>query len=169
MSLPKGANNRCMTEADVMKMPFMIFQAHPDDYYSMANNNLEDAEKESILSKKFFHPDNIDLIQRKLIYEIFNRSKGEYLIEKQNERDLMAVMKSIFSQYAKHLPYNIDKQVQKLNFLVVHYLIPPMMSKIRGYFGYLDRTFGVQQVMDRPENVSNKGLKTLPSVTRTFG
>ena len=169
MSLPKGAVNRRMTEADAIKMPFLMFQAHPDDYYSMANDSLRGTQQESTLSKEFFHPNNIDLIQRQLISEIFNRSRGEYLIEKQNEQDLIVVMRSIFLQNAKHLPHNIKEQIRELNFLVVDDLVPNMMSEIKGYFGYLERAFGPQQVLDRPENVSNKGLKTLPSVTRTFG
>lgn len=169
MSLPKGAINRSLSEADVTKTPFLMFQAHCDDYYSMAENSLRGVQQESILSKVFFHKANIDLIQKQLITEIFRRTNGEYLIEKQSEQDLIVVMRSMFLQHAKHLPYNIPEQIRELNFLVVDELFPGVLSEIKAYFGYLERAFGPQQVMDRPENVSSAGLRTLPSVTRTFG
>lgn len=168
MSLPKGAVNRYLSEGEIMKTPFIMFQAHSDDYHNMSQDSLRGLQEESLLSKVFFHPKNVDLIQKQLIMDVFKRTNAEYLIEKQNEEDLQVVMRSIFIQHAIHWPDNIQAQIRELNNLVVDELYPGVLSEIKAYFGYLERAFGPMQVMDRPENVSNAGLKTLPSVTRIF-
>lgn len=168
MSLPKGTIKKSMSNEEIMKTPFVFFQSHQDDYYNMSHDSLRGVQKESVLSKEFFHPKNVDLIQRQIIKEVFNRTKGEYLIEKQNESDLQIVMRSIFFQKAKHYPNYIKQQVKELNYLVVDEVVPGIVSEIQMYMGYLDRAFGQIRPIDRPQNVSNTGTKTLPSVTRTF-
>lgn len=168
MSLPKGAIKKSLNSHEIMKTPFLMFQSHADDYYNMSQESLRGVQEESILSRVFFHPKNVDLVQKQIIIEIFRRSNGEYLIEKQSEADLQVIMRSMFIQHARHLPDNIKGQIRELNNLVVDEVIPGIMSQIQAYEGYLERAFGPMQIMDRPENVSNAGRKTLPSVTRTF-
>jgi len=179
MSLPKGAAKKCKMNSinmplgkqdnnDIMKTPFMMFQAHKDDYYNMSQNALKGVQEESILSKVFFHPKNVDLVQKQIIMEVFRQTNGEYLIEKQSEADLEIIMRSIFIQRARHLPNNIRDQISELNNLVVDETVPDIVSEIKAYFGYLERAFGPMQVMDRPQNSSKTGLKTLPSMTKTF-
>ncbi|XWV25041.1 hypothetical protein QJ856_gp0737 [Tupanvirus deep ocean] len=168
MSLPKGAVKKSMNNHEIMKTPFIMFQAHKDDYYNMSQDSLRGVQEESILSKVFFHPKNVDLIQKQIIIDVFRKTNGEYLIEKQNEADLQIVMRSVFIQHARHLPDNIKGQIRELNNLVVDEVVPGIVSEIMAHFGYLQRAFGPMQIMDRPENVSNAGLRTLPSVTRPF-
>lgn len=168
MSLPKGAINKSLNQNEIMKTPFIVFQSHFDDYYNMSQESLRGIQQESILSKVFFHPKNVDLIQKQIIIEVFRRTNGSYLIEKQDEADLQIVMRSIFLQHAKHIPNNIKEQICELNNLVVNEVIPGIISEIKAYFGYLESVFGSRQIMERPENVSNTGLKYLPSVTRIF-
>ncbi|MEM3062802.1 MAG: hypothetical protein QW303_04575 [Nitrososphaerota archaeon] len=43
-----------------------------------------------------------------------------------------------------------------------------MLSQIKSYFGYLRDINEPRQIMDHPKNVSNAGLRTLPSITRLF-
>ncbi|XWV26295.1 hypothetical protein QJ857_gp0779 [Tupanvirus soda lake] len=168
MSLPKGAVKKSMNNHEIMKTPFIMFQAHKDDYYNMSQDSLRGVQEDTILSKVFFHPKNVDLIQKQIIIDVFRKTNGEYLIEKQNEADLQIVMRSIFIQHARHLPDNIKGQIRELNNLVVDEVVPGIVSEIMAHFGYIARAFGPMQIMDRPENVSNAGLKTLPSVTRSF-
>ena len=168
MSLPKGAVNKAMSQSDIMKTPFVMFQAHCDDYYNMSQESLRGVQQESILSKIFFHPKNVDLVQKQIIMEVFRRTNGAYLIEKQEEADLQVVMRSMFIQHAKHLPYNIKEQIRELDDLVADEVVPGIVSEIKAHFGYLKRAFGEREIMEHPINVSNAGQKTLPSVTRTF-
>ena len=168
MSLPKGTIRKIVNDHEIMKTPFIMFQAHKDDYYNMSQESLRGVQVETILSKVFFHPKNVDLIQKQLIAEVFRRSNGEYLIEKQDQADLQVVMRSMYLQHARHISDDIRGQIKELNNLVVDELFPGVFSQIKAHFGYLDRAFGPFDVIDRPEYISRAGEKTLPSVTRTF-
>ena len=168
MSLPKGAIKKSLNNHEMMKTPFLMFQAHRDDYYNMSQDSLNGVQQESILSKVFFHPENVNYIQKKIIMQLFYETDGKYLIEKQDETDLQIIMRSIFLQHAKHLPNNIKEQITELDNIVVDEVIPDIISQIKAYNGYLKDAFGPREIMDRPQNVSNAGRKTLPSTTRRF-
>nr|WBF70782.1 hypothetical protein [Megavirus caiporensis] len=166
MSLPRGALNK--KNIDVIKTPFLMFQCDQQDYQKMISNTNLGNQVENKISKLFFSPKNINLVQKQIIFNVFRETNGEYLIEKQNEADLIVVMRSIYYQYAKHLPNNITNQILQLNNLVVDEITPDIVSQIKAHFGYLDRAFGKFEPMDRPQNVSNTGTKTLPSVTNIY-
>ncbi|BCS83148.1 hypothetical protein QLL95_gp0975 [Cotonvirus japonicus] len=169
MSLPKGAiKKNTLSTHDMMKTPFMMFQAHHDDYAKMSQQTVNYIPQESILSKLFFHPKNIDLIQKQIIMNVYRETDEKYLIERQDEKDLLVVMKSIFIQKAKHLPTNIKDQIKELDYLVVDEVTPGIISEITAHVNYIDKIFGEFNVLDRPINVSNAGNKTLPSVTSRF-
>ncbi|AGC01946.1 hypothetical protein H012_gp514 [Acanthamoeba polyphaga moumouvirus] len=168
MSLPKGTINRHIKNLDVTKTPFIMFQCHKQDYDEISRDPNIGNNAKTKLSEIFFSPENINLLQKQIIYNVFQVSNGEYLIEKQNEQDLKVVMRSIFIQHAKHLPNELKKQIKELNDLVVDEVTPDIVSEIKSYFGYLDRAFGKFEPMDRPQNVSNSGTKTLPSITNIF-
>lgn len=168
--LPKGSlKDKTMSQFEVMKTPFMLFQSHQDDFYNMSQNSLTGIQVETILSRKFFSSENVDRVQRQIIAEVFRRTNGEYLIPKQNEADLQVVMRSIYLQHARHVPNAIDEQVKELNNLVTDDVSPGIISQVNAYFGYLERAFAPRKIMDRPECVSSAGTKTLPSISRTFG
>jgi hypothetical protein len=161
-------NKPIKSNFDIMKTPFLLFQSHYTDYYNMSRDCVKGIQEETILSKIFFSPQNVDLVQKQIIASVFNRTKGAYLIEKQNEEDLQIIMRSMFLQHARHVSDHIKEQIKELNNLVVDDVVPNIISEINAYIGYLDRTFLPRQIMDRPECVSNAGTRTLPSVTKTF-
>jgi hypothetical protein len=156
------------TNFEIMKTPFLMFQSHYTDYYNMSKDCVKGIQEESILSKIFFSPQNVDLLQRQIIATVFERTNRAYLIEKQNEEDLQVVMRSMFLQHARHVADHIKEQIQELNNLVTDDVVPNIISQVNQYIGYLDRTFLPRQIMDHPECVSSAGMRTLPSVTRTF-
>jgi hypothetical protein len=168
--LPKGSlNNKVMSQFDVMKTPFLLFQSHYDDYYNMSQNSLTGIQVETVVSRAFFSPQNVDRLQKQIIAEVFRRSNGEYLIEKQDEQDLQIVMRSMYLQHARHVPNDVPGQIKELNNLVTDDSVPGIISQVNSYFGYLERAFAPRKILDRPENVSSAGTKTLPSISRTFG
>jgi hypothetical protein len=167
MSLPKGTIDGGKS-FDVMKTPFLLFESNYSDYYNMSQESLRGIQIETVLSKVFFHPKNVEIVQKMIISEVFYRSNGAYLIERQQDADLQVIMRSMFIQHARHVPDNIPEQIQELNNLVVDDIVPNVLSEINAYFGYLERSFAPRQILDRPENVSNAGMKTLPSVSRTW-
>src|SRR5277367_3479127 len=67
----KGHHNRQkpMNQFDIMKTPFLLFQSHRDDYYNMSQDSVKGLWDETILSRAFFHPKNVDNVQRQIIAE----------------------------------------------------------------------------------------------------
>lgn len=153
-----------MNTTEIMKTPFALFQSHFDDYHDMANVSLKGVQQQSILSRLFFHPKNIEIVQKMIIMDVFRETNASYLIKPQNKSDLQVVMRSMFLQHARHSPDNITNQIRELNNLVVDDVVPNIITEILSYEGYLERVFGQRQILDRPECVSNAGQKTLPSV-----
>ena len=45
-------------------------------------------------------------------------------------------MRSIYLQYAKHLPNNIEQQIRDLNDLVVKEAVPDIITNVKQYLGY---------------------------------
>lgn len=168
MTLPAGTIKDAMKQFDIMKTPFVLFQSHKDDYYNMSQESLRGIQEETILSRLFFHPKNVDLIQKQIILTIFRKSNYTYWIDPQDEKDLQIIMRSMYIQHARHVPDHIKEQIRELNNLVTDDCIPNIFSEIHAYEAYLERTFAPRQILDRPECVSNAGQKTLPSITRTW-
>lgn len=167
MSLPKGSLNR--SNFNAMKTPFLMIQAHHDDFNEMSAESVRGVQQETILSKLFFSKQNVEIIQKMIKKSVFIKSNKEFLLEdNQNPIDLQIVMRAIFLQNAKHLPEDITGQIRELNFLVVDDVVPNIISEIRAHIGYLDRVFNPRQIIDRPQNVSNAGTRTLPSITTRF-
>lgn len=121
------------------------------------------------VSIAFFSNKNISLLQKCIKREIFKRSKGEYLLEEdQDESDLLLVMRSIYLEFSRHLPTNIDKQVSDLNRYTLREIIPGMMTNIDQQIGYLRDISQPIQPIALPLNVNNGGRKSLPSVTNLW-
>ena len=47
-----------ITQAEIMKTPFLFFQAHKGDYYNMGQQALKGIQQESPLSRLFFSRNN---------------------------------------------------------------------------------------------------------------
>ena len=152
------------------KTPFVMLQAHPDDYYAQSTKSLDKGEK--LVSRVFFSKENIGLLQRRIIREIMKITNGQYLIETQDENDLLTVMKAIYSDNPSDLDLvtnnDIRNYIARLNNIVIADIVPDIISELKTYFRYLDDVFGPQHVLDRPVNVSNAGKKLLPSSTGRF-
>jgi hypothetical protein len=157
------------SQNDIMKTPFLFIQAHKDDYYNMAQEAMRGVQEETILSKVFFSTQNVARIQKQIIKTVLIVTDKQFLIEEQDEADLMVVLRSMFLQHARHYSDDIPGQIKELNDLVVDEVVPGIISEIKAYVGYLERVFEPLYFQDRPQNVGIHGLRTLPSVTRTFG
>ena len=158
MALPQGQMRKF--NFNVTDTPFMMFQAHPNDYHKIIQESVKEIQSENTLSKVFFHRKNINLIQKKIIKQVLKKSNNKYLIEKQNEEDLLVVMKSIFLRFAKHSPRDIKNQINELDNLVVDAVTPEIISQINAYVNYMKVIYGPNEVMDLPKYVSNAGRRS---------
>jgi hypothetical protein len=114
------------------------------------------------LEKTFFSKENINLINKYLIYSVYTRTDKQFLICSQKEADLIVVMRYVFIEYSRNLPYDINKQIKELNYHVISEILPTVISNVDQKIGYLK---DIQtQPVGPPLPINTKKInRTLPS------
>lgn len=126
------------------------------------------------LSRTFFSNENIERIQHQIIKRVLELSNNSIKIGKQSYQELQVVMKSMYLQYGKNLPYDIEGQVVQLNKYVVDECANIVKSNAEQYNKYIQDITSPIPVMPRSQNVSNKGYKfgdfssLIPSTVNTM-
>jgi hypothetical protein len=118
------------------------------------------------LEETFFSPENMKQINKQLIYMVLKKTNGLYKISDQSSQNLTIVMRYVFIEYARHLPYDISGQIKELNCRVVGEILPNVITNATQRVGYLkdiENPLGYKGMM-LPKNTSNNA-KDLPSVS----
>lgn len=158
-----------MTIQDIYRTPFLFLQNHHKDFPHKMQNTLQGIQSNSELSKLFFSDENMRRLQRMIKSEIFEKTNGEFKLEvDQEQSQLWVVMRGVYMEYARFKPGEIVRQVKRLNRQVITELVPGMITSIRQGYGYQKEINSPIRPMPLPINVSNRGRKTLPSLTTTF-
>ena len=150
---------------------FLLLSAHRKKYFEEFSKKLDKNNKDYqgfILEELFFSESNIEIIQKQLVLSIFNKTNRKYLIPFQNYKSILTVMKFIFNDQAKHLPYDITDQIKELNLKVIQELTPMIIKNIDSKMKYLEDINSPPPINDLPINVNSAGNKTLPSISYTF-
>jgi hypothetical protein len=109
------------------------------------------------VSRTFFSNDNVERIQRQIVDQVYKESQQQ--IGRQSYQELQVVMKSIYLQYGRNLPTNIEEQVQTLNKYVIDECVHIIVPNVLQYRKYIEDITSPVPVMPRSQNVSNKGYK----------
>ena len=120
-----------------------------------------------ILMEAFFSKENVNIINKKLIMRVFKESKNKVYISPQDPKKLMIVMKYIYQEYAKHLPFKIEYQIEELNCLVVGDIYKKVLSNAMQKVNYLVEINTPRKILPPPINVNNLD-KTLPSFSEIY-
>lgn len=133
----------------------------------MIKNQIKIAEcNQTDLENIFFSDENIDTINKQLILKVYNYTKGLIKISKQSKESLIIVMRYVFIEYAKHLPYNIKNQILELNCIVIGEIFPNVLTNANQKIDYLKEINSPRKLLPLP--VNTKKISTLPSVTTNF-
>jgi hypothetical protein len=150
---------------------FLLLSSHRNDYfneYSEKISNDNPDYKGYILSDLFFSEANIEIVQRFLVLSVYKETNKKYLIPFQNHNSITTVMKYMFNENAKNLPYDITKQINELNTYVVTELKPMIIKNIYRREQYIKDINAPPPINNLPINVNSAGNKTLPSYSSTF-
>jgi hypothetical protein len=146
---------------------FLFLNTHPKEYHKTANNLIRQKDVNPYAVRHVFYSiENIEILQKMIIMDVHKRTNGEVVIPKQNEQSMKYVMQYVYHTYSRDLPYNIKRQINELNSIVLSEVMPGIISNIDQYIGYIRDISNPIRPLDRPINASNKGTKTLPSVMR---
>jgi len=120
------------------------------------------------LENTFFSDENIVLINKQLILSVFKKTNGEYKIPNQSNQSLIIVMRYVFLEHAKHLPYDIAGQIRELNCRVVGEILPGIITQVSQRVEYIKTINEPRKLIPLPTNVNGGTRQNLPSVTTTF-
>lgn len=159
---------------NIKGIPSFDFEQMPQAYFSdnvkgkelrnlVVKNQLKLSEcniKE--LEQTFFSKENIELINKQLITAVFNKSNKQFLICPQDESNLLIVMRYVFIEYSRNLPFDIKEQIRDLNCRVVSEIAPTIISNVDQKIGYL-RDISTQP-LGPPLPINTKKInRTLPT------
>lgn len=115
-------------------------------------------------SDLFFSKENIENLQNLLRYTVYIKSNKKHVISKQNETELVIVMRAIFLQNSNNPtnPKDFENSINILNNLVVKEILPNLISNIEQYYGYLAViSSDNRRIVRLPTNTSTAGNKTI--------
>jgi len=124
------------------------------------------------LSRTYFSNDNVERIQRQIVSEVYKQYNKQ--IGKQSYQELQIIMKSMYLQYGRNLPTEIESQILTLNKYVIDECVRIIGPNVLQYNKYIEDITSPIPVMPRSQNVSNKGYKfgdftsLIPSTTNTM-
>ena len=106
---------------------------------------------------------NVKKVQDLIKRDVYVKSNYKYLIDEQSKDEVILLMRSIYLQYSRNLPNNIDKQIDHLNGLVVLEATPIVLSNVDMHYHYLAHLKHPQftRPIEHPINVSRKGENSL--------
>jgi hypothetical protein len=142
-------------------MDYSLFKEFHNDNSSFEGEALRSNISSNDLTRVYFSSKNIDALQQAIRYQVYVRSGNEHIIDKQSDVDLKIVMRSIYYEYSKNLPYDILGQVRELNGKVIDYCVTNILSEISMYLHYREDTSHNAVPLARSTNVSSAGSKTL--------
>jgi len=156
--------------------PKYNFEEFPVGYFSdnkkgqalrkqLIKNELKMSQEEiGALETTFFSKENIEIINRQLILRVYQKTNKKFLICRQKENDLIIVMRYVFIEHSRNLPYDIEGQIKNLNCIVVGEILPTVITNVDQKIGYL-RDISTQPV-GPPLPINTKSLeRTLPSIS----
>ena len=117
-----------------------------------------------ILEKYFFSDENAELINKQLILRVYEKSNKQFLIANQKKEDLLIVMRYVFIEYGRNLPYDVKGQIKDLNCRVVSEILPNVMTNADQKIGYL-RDINTQPVGPPLPISTGRVERTLPSMS----
>jgi hypothetical protein len=151
--------------------PFLFLNNHRKDYFNKLNNRTNSNNEDYqgyILEDTFFLDENFDLIQKKIVMDVYKKSNKKYLIKFQKIEKVNIIMKFVFNEYAQHLPFNIKEQIIELNNKTTSIICTDVIKNLESHEKYMRDATTQPIPIDRPENVSSSGNRTLPSVTTIY-
>jgi hypothetical protein len=155
-----------------IKSPAKQFNLFEENKMTQGNVSsvLNYSQESTPLSNTFFSETNIDNLQQLIRLEIFKQCERDndpiltnhkpIHISNQNTTSLKIIMRSIYLQYGKNLPTNINQQVNELNKMVLQECVTSIITNLKQYLGYINDIQRLPNPMNHPSNVSSKGEKT---------
>lgn len=129
-----------------------------------ASSEAEDAIRGNLqatpLNTAYFSPANVQIVQNKIRRDVYDRSRGEFLIGPQSVDQLMIVMRAMYLQYGRNNPTGIHEQIDELNQIVADWSVPKILAECSMHKTYLNDIQNLPVPMERPILLTRTGSKS---------
>jgi len=146
-----------------MEQNFGLFseKKFPDTYAYVA---LMGNTEPNLLAKLYFSRKNMEIIQHKVMKDIYERSEKLYKPDYQPETEFLIIMRSVYLTYSKNLPNDITIQITELNEIAYQKVVEKVYPQLLSYIAYLRDASQMYTPIEVPKNVSiaGTGNKLLP-------
>jgi hypothetical protein len=112
------------------------------------------------VSDLFFSHVNISALQQGIRYKVYVESSGVHKINNQSQDELGAIMRSIYINYSRNLPFDYIGQVKQLNERVLDYAVPRIVTEANMRLHYLKDIDSPLPVLPPAVATSVAGSKT---------
>lgn len=123
--------------------------------------SLQGIKASSEVATLYFCKENIDAVHEAIRYSVYKRSCEKNVISRQSDEELRIIMRSIYLQHAKDLPYDIIPQVRDLNGIVIGWCVDRILAEIEMYRTYTKDINQLPVPLERGQNTSVAGTKVL--------
>jgi len=151
----KEYNGRVNIKSPNTSTLFQMYDKIPANQCVTFRNATEGLWNDTPLSQAFFSQENIQIIQNGIRAGVYQRSNGQYIIGPQDCDSLKIIMRSVFLQHSANQPFNIPKQIEELNKIVLNYCIQQVYSEAQGYMKYIDDASTLVVPISHPIQASN--------------
>jgi len=138
-----------MNVPDIQEL-FKMYDKIPVNQITTIRNPLNGTWSNTQLSDLFFSKENIAIIQNGIRAGVYNMSKGKYMIDVQDNEELLIIMKGMFLEYSKNMPTNITEQIDILDNKVIAYCTNQVYQEAKGYLTYLKDSSTLITPLDYP-------------------
>ncbi len=118
--------------------------------------------EETPLSRAYFSAENVQIIQNGIRAGVYEMSKKQFTVLPQNVDTIKIIMRSIYLQYAEHMPTGSAKQIAVMNKLVLDYAVPYVFGEATAYVKYMEDVSTLATPFDLPTKI-DKDYKNLES------
>jgi len=125
------------------------------EYREALNGVFEESE----LSNLYFSKENIQIIQNGIRAGIYEKTNKEHIIPPQNIDTIKIIMRNIYIQYVENQT-DITTEIERLNQLVLGYIIPQVHGSLVSYFKYIKDQSTLVIPLELP-NQSDRDYKQL--------
>lgn len=159
-----NSNGRINITGPNISAKFSMMDKIPVNTNTNYLNSLAGNFERSRLSDTFFSNQNIQNIQNSLRKGVYDKSKGQILIDNQPTDQIATVMRSVYLQNSKNLDTNISGQVEELNNIVLSYCITHVHNEAVAYLKYKRDASQMHMPMSAPiySSKTNKTLEQKP-------
>lgn len=164
-----STNGRVMFDIMKPSPQYNLFEQQ-NTTHNDVESTLNYSQEATPLSNAYFSRTNMDIMQQLIKQAVYQKCQMDndpiltnhkpIHIANQDETNLKVIMRSIYLQYAKNAPTDIDGQIKQLNNLVLNECVPDIITNLKQYLGYVADIQRLPNPLDHPSYISSKGEKT---------